>query len=156
MTAPDPVRAGRALGGAAAAILLLEGIAVLFVPRGIAQSGDGRVVTVSSLMHTFAGKAPLGDPREQAGNYNAWRVYGQSKLANLYLTSELDRRLRQQGPAALAAFGRVAQPPGRDPVFGGAVRAADVHVFRIHLCLHVVLRPSLMSVRRLRRRRRRT
>ncbi len=41
MTAPDPVRAGRALGGAAAAILLLEGIAVLFVPRGIAQSGPG-------------------------------------------------------------------------------------------------------------------
>ena len=41
MTAPDPVRAGKALGGAAAAILLLEGIAVLFVPRGIAQSGDG-------------------------------------------------------------------------------------------------------------------
>ena len=41
MTAPDPVRAGKALGGAGAAILLLEGIAVLFVPRGIAQSGDG-------------------------------------------------------------------------------------------------------------------
>ena len=41
MTAPDPVRAGRALGGAAAAILLLEGIAVLFVPRAIAQFGPG-------------------------------------------------------------------------------------------------------------------
>lgn len=41
MTAPDPVRAGRAMGGAAAAVLLLEGIVVLFVPRGIAQSGDG-------------------------------------------------------------------------------------------------------------------
>ena len=41
MTAPDPVRAGRALNGAAAAILVLEGIATLFVPRGIAQSGDG-------------------------------------------------------------------------------------------------------------------
>lgn len=41
MTAPDPVRAGRALGGAAAAVLLLEGIVVLFVPRGIAQTGDG-------------------------------------------------------------------------------------------------------------------
>lgn len=41
MTAPDPVRAGRALGGAAAAVLVIEGIAVLFVPRGIAQSGDG-------------------------------------------------------------------------------------------------------------------
>ena len=41
MTAPDPVRAGKALGGAAAAILLLEGIAVLFVPRGIAQTDEG-------------------------------------------------------------------------------------------------------------------
>jgi hypothetical protein len=39
--APDPARAGRALNGAAAAVLLLEGIAVLFVPRGIAQSGPG-------------------------------------------------------------------------------------------------------------------
>jgi len=41
VTAPDPVRAGRALGGAAAAVLVLEGIATLFVPRGIAQSGPG-------------------------------------------------------------------------------------------------------------------
>ena len=41
MTATDPVRAGRALGGAGAAVLIIEGIAVLFVPRGIAQSGPG-------------------------------------------------------------------------------------------------------------------
>ena len=41
MTAPDPVRAARALGGAGAAVLLIEGIVVLFVPRGIAQSGPG-------------------------------------------------------------------------------------------------------------------
>jgi hypothetical protein len=41
VSAPDPVRAGRALAGAAAAVLLLEGIATLFVPRGIAQSGPG-------------------------------------------------------------------------------------------------------------------
>jgi hypothetical protein len=41
VTAPDPVRAGRALGGAAAGVLVLEGIATLFVPRGIAQEGAG-------------------------------------------------------------------------------------------------------------------
>jgi hypothetical protein len=41
VTAPDPPRAARALAGAAAAVLLLEGIAVLFVPRGIAQTGEG-------------------------------------------------------------------------------------------------------------------
>jgi Ca2+/Na+ antiporter len=41
VTAPDPVRAGKALGSAGAAILVLEGLATLFAPRGIAQSGDG-------------------------------------------------------------------------------------------------------------------
>jgi hypothetical protein len=41
MTAPDPMRAGRALGGVAAGLLVLEGIATLFVPRGIAQAEGG-------------------------------------------------------------------------------------------------------------------
>jgi len=41
VTAPDPVRAGRALNGGAAAALVLEGIVVLFVPRGIAQTSPG-------------------------------------------------------------------------------------------------------------------
>ena len=41
MTAPDPVGARRALGGVAAGLLVLEGIATLFVPRGIAQSEGG-------------------------------------------------------------------------------------------------------------------
>ena len=41
MTAPDPARAGRALAGAAAGVLVLEGLATLFVPRGIAQTGEG-------------------------------------------------------------------------------------------------------------------
>lgn len=41
MTAPDPDRAARALRGAGAAVLLLEGIVVLFVPRGVAQTGPG-------------------------------------------------------------------------------------------------------------------
>jgi len=68
----------------------------LLLPQ-LVESGDGRVVTVSSLFHTFAGRAPLGDPREQIGRYNTWRVYGQSKLANLYFTAELDRRLRAAG-----------------------------------------------------------
>jgi len=66
----------------------------LLLPQ-LVQSGDGRVVTVSSLFHTFAGRPPLGDPREQRGRYNTWRVYGQSKLANLYFTAELDRRLKE-------------------------------------------------------------
>ncbi|MFW3170237.1 DUF4233 domain-containing protein [Geodermatophilus sp. CPCC 206100] len=54
MTAVDPPRAARALGGAAAAILVLEGIAVLFVPRGIAQSGDGLTGTRLTLLLVLA------------------------------------------------------------------------------------------------------
>lgn len=65
----------------------------LLLPQ-LVQSADGRVVTVSSMMHNIAGKPPLGDPREQSGRYSKWKVYGQSKLANLYFTTELDRRLR--------------------------------------------------------------
>jgi len=41
VTANDPVRAARAPRGAAAGVLVLEGIAVLFVPRGIAQTEEG-------------------------------------------------------------------------------------------------------------------
>jgi hypothetical protein len=41
VTAPDPVRAAKALRGAAAAILVLEGIAVLFVPRAVAPTDEG-------------------------------------------------------------------------------------------------------------------
>ncbi|MCX6399087.1 MAG: oxidoreductase [Propionibacteriales bacterium] len=66
----------------------------LLLPQ-LVQSADGRVVSVSSMFHHVAGKSPLGDPREQTGRYNKWRVYAQTKLANLHLTAELDRRMRE-------------------------------------------------------------
>ncbi|MGY1828907.1 DUF4233 domain-containing protein [Geodermatophilus sp. SYSU D01180] len=54
MTAPDPVRAARALRGAAAAVLLLEGIAVLFVPRAIAQTEAGLGATRLTILLVLA------------------------------------------------------------------------------------------------------
>jgi len=65
----------------------------LLLPQLLA-SKDARVVTVSSNMHRFARSAPLDDPRVHHGLYRTWRVYGQSKLANLLFTYELDRRAR--------------------------------------------------------------
>jgi NAD(P)-dependent dehydrogenase (short-subunit alcohol dehydrogenase family) len=76
----------------------------LLLPSLVA-SGDGRVVTVSSNGHRTARTAPLGDPRTPPRRYQRWLVYGQTKLANLLFTYELDRRAREAGlpVTALAA-----------------------------------------------------
>lgn len=51
-----------------------------------------RVVTVSSIMHLI-GWISLKDLNWKSRPYLAWPAYGQSKLANLMFTSELQRRL---------------------------------------------------------------
>ena len=60
----------------------------------LVESGEGRVVAVSSLFHRIARRAPVGDPRHQEGRYLRWPAYAATKLANLLFTFELDRRLR--------------------------------------------------------------
>ncbi|GJF10258.1 short-chain dehydrogenase [Mycolicibacterium cyprinidarum] len=63
-----------------------------------------RIVTVSSAMHLF-GYISLKDLNWKSRPYLAWPAYGQSKLANLLFTSELQRRLDSAGSSlkALAA-----------------------------------------------------
>ena len=55
-----------------------------------------RVVTVSSQMHLF-GYVSLKDLNWKARPYSAWLAYGQSKLANLLFTKELQRLLDAAG-----------------------------------------------------------
>jgi NAD(P)-dependent dehydrogenase (short-subunit alcohol dehydrogenase family) len=61
----------------------------------------GRVVTVSSMGHRM-GKIDFDDLHWEHKPYRAWRAYGQSKLANLLFTSELQRRLTAAGSTVLA------------------------------------------------------
>ena len=63
-----------------------------------------RVVTVSSQMHLM-GYVSLTDLNWKSRPYSAWLAYGQSKLANLLFTKELQRRLDAAGSKvkALAA-----------------------------------------------------
>lgn len=56
---------------------------------------DGRVVNVASQAHRF-GKMRWHDLHWQT-RYQKWPAYGQSKLANLLFTAELDRRLAAAG-----------------------------------------------------------
>jgi NAD(P)-dependent dehydrogenase (short-subunit alcohol dehydrogenase family) len=104
----------------------------------LVESGDGRVVTVSSPMHRLARRAPLDHPTVAVGRYRPWEVYSRSKLANLLFTYELDRRLGRAGlpVRALAAHPGVARthlvangpltrrPRGRVASIAGAVTAA--------------------------------
>ena len=57
-----------------------------------------RVVTVSSAMHQI-GRISLDDLNWHRRRYQRWLAYGQSKVANLLFTYELDRRLRAAGSA---------------------------------------------------------
>jgi NAD(P)-dependent dehydrogenase (short-subunit alcohol dehydrogenase family) len=60
-----------------------------------------RVVTVSSGMHRY-GRIDFDDLNWERKPYHAWRAYGQSKLANLLFTAELQRRLNAVGSDARA------------------------------------------------------
>ena len=66
-----------------------------------------RVVTVSSAAHRH-GRIDLEDLNWQQRRYRRWAAYGQSKLANLLFTLELERRLVEAGSPvrALAAADR--------------------------------------------------
>jgi NAD(P)-dependent dehydrogenase (short-subunit alcohol dehydrogenase family) len=57
------------------------------------DTDESRVVTVSSMAHRI-GWMNLDDPNWERRRYNAWLAYGQSKLANLLFTHELQRKLQ--------------------------------------------------------------
>jgi NAD(P)-dependent dehydrogenase (short-subunit alcohol dehydrogenase family) len=67
----------------------------LLFPR-LVESGDGRVVAISSQGSRMARRPPLDDPRDQSRRYGRWQSYFQSKLADLLFIFELDRRCREQ------------------------------------------------------------
>ncbi len=67
----------------------------------------GRVVTVSSSAHRM-GRINFEDLNWERRRYSPWAAYGQSKLANLLFTFELQRRLLAAGSPVLA----VAAHPG--------------------------------------------
>ena len=63
--------------------------------RALEGREDGRVVTLSSGAHKI-GRINFDDLQSER-RYSRWRAYGQSKLGDLMLALELDRRLRAAG-----------------------------------------------------------
>jgi NAD(P)-dependent dehydrogenase (short-subunit alcohol dehydrogenase family) len=77
----------------------------LVLERLLATPG-ARVVNVSSTMHKI-GRMRFDDLHGER-SYGKWSAYGQSKLANLLFTYELQRRLEKRGAKLIA----VAAHPG--------------------------------------------
>lgn len=66
------------------------------------QSQGGRIVTVSSLAHR-RGNINFEDLNWETRDYNAWQAYADSKIANLYFTHELARKLNDANTKVLAS-----------------------------------------------------
>ncbi|WFE30370.1 oxidoreductase [Solwaraspora sp. WMMD791] len=66
------------------------------LPLLLAAGAGARVVSVSSGAHR-AGRIDFDDLNWQRRRYRRWAAYGQSKLANLLFTRELQRRLTDVG-----------------------------------------------------------
>lgn len=123
----------------------------LLLPQ-LAAGAGGRVVTVSSMMHKSARKPPLIDPRSTQGRFARWTTYGQTKLANLLFSYELDRRTDRAGlpVTALAAHPGVA---GTRLVANGqfarsqnaAASALDAAMSAVFQPPHAGAWPSLMA-----------
>src|SRR5262249_1718899 len=60
------------------------------------KTEGSRVVNVSSGAHRY-GNIDFDDLTWEERPYKAWRAYGDSKIANLYFTFELNKRLRESG-----------------------------------------------------------
>ena len=92
----------------------------LLLPSLLARP-QARVVTVSSVAHRM-GSIKLDDLNSER-RYQRWLAYGQSKLANLVFTFELQRprRRRRAGPERDRGASRLLL---HEPADGGQVRAA--------------------------------
>lgn len=62
----------------------------------ILRSEAGRIINTTSTARFSAGKYDLSNAHHR-DEYDPWRAYGYSKLANVHFTLELDKRLRAAG-----------------------------------------------------------
>ncbi|MEV5357662.1 SDR family NAD(P)-dependent oxidoreductase [Streptomyces sp. NPDC052693] len=98
---------------------------------------SSRVVTVSSAGHRLGGPIDLDDLHWQRRPYNRTAAYGHSKLANLLFTYELQRRLPETGPQAVAAH-----PGGADTA---GSKAAMSHASALTRTAFALLRPLMLQ-----------
>lgn len=68
----------------------------------IKNTSNSRIVNVSSNAHKY-GNINFDDLNWEKRKYSAWKAYGDSKIANLYFTKELARKINGDGLKVTAA-----------------------------------------------------
>ncbi len=63
---------------------------------------DARIVNVASGAHNV-GNLDFDDLNWENRSYSSWRAYGDSKIANLYFTYQLNKKLKENGFDTIAA-----------------------------------------------------
>ncbi len=90
------------------------------LPR-LQASGPARIVNIASDTYRIA-KLDLED-LQQGRDYNMMKAYGQSKLAIVYFTLELARRLADAAGASVGTAGNPAGAPSAEATGNAAARA---------------------------------
>lgn len=67
----------------------------------LTATAGSRIVNVSSGAHNV-GNLNFDDLTWEKRGYSSWRAYGDSKIANLYFTYELDKKLKDSGAGTIA------------------------------------------------------
>ena len=66
-------------------------------------TGDARIVNLSSQAHQIAFNGMNWDDLQSEKEYDPWKAYGQSKLANVLFARELSRQLKANAPSVSTA-----------------------------------------------------
>ena len=82
------------------------------------ETKGSRIVNVASSAEKF-GRLDFDDLTWEKRQYKAWRAYGDSKIANLYFTYELNRRLKGSGSEVIIT---AAHPVGALPTLPSRLR----------------------------------
>ncbi|WUB41193.1 hypothetical protein OHN38_42230 [Streptomyces sp. NBC_00588] len=120
--------------------LLINNAGVMYAPYLwdlLQPTPASRVVTVSSAGHRMGGPIDFDDLDWHERPYNRTAAYGHSKLANLLFTYELQRRLPDGGPLAVAAH-----PGGADTT---GSKAAMSHSSWLTRTAFAAVRPLLLQ-----------
>jgi len=106
----------------------------------IEKTPGARIVNVSSTAHKF-GKINFDDLNSER-SYSKWAAYGQSKLANMLFTYELNRRMRLAGKQTKVMASHPGYADTNLQIRGGEMEGSKANVWVNNLMNKIFAQPA--------------